>query len=274
MGIIATLMSNPVQLQRLRQAVRDRHTLIECDGWVELMRTCAAEPVHLAVLDLYASGSVDFENVRQLKSSYPRVSLVAYVAAAPERGRDLFDAGRCGVDGLVMFDQDDDPQALLALINQAEARSIATIVRRAIVDAPRLVRDAVLVSIVRAHERLTPASLSRILLVSRRLLAQRLAESRLPPPQRLLTWGRLVVAAHLLEDPARSADGVALALGFPSGSAFRNVCQRYLHATPSQIRSRGGAAYVIRALLRPTKATPLPTGTVRRSPTRAPHLMV
>jgi hypothetical protein len=65
----------------------------------------------------------------------------------------------------------------------------------------------------------------------------------------VLTWGRLIVAGHLLEDKHRSADRVAAALEFPSGSAFRNVCQRYLGATPSEIRDRGGSSYVIRSLL-------------------------
>jgi AraC-like DNA-binding protein len=59
----------------------------------------------------------------------------------------------------------------------------------------------------------------------------------------------LIVAASMLEDGSRSADGVAGALDFPSGSAFRNTCQRYLGCTPHQIRLRGGAAWVITELL-------------------------
>jgi AraC-like DNA-binding protein len=53
----------------------------------------------------------------------------------------------------------------------------------------------------------------------------------------------------MLEDGSRSADGVASALDFPSGSAFRNTCQRYLGCTPHQIRLRGGASWVIQELL-------------------------
>ncbi len=71
----------------------------------------------------------------------------------------------------------------------------------------------------------------------------------MPSPQRLITWGRLVVASHLLEDAQRSADNIATALHFPSGSAFRNTCQRYLHCTPSQLRQPGGAEYVIAGLM-------------------------
>jgi hypothetical protein len=53
----------------------------------------------------------------------------------------------------------------------------------------------------------------------------------------------------MLEEPQRSAQRVASALEFPSGSAFRNTCQRYLHAAPREIRARGGAEYVIRTML-------------------------
>ena len=75
------------------------------------------------------------------------------------------------------------------------------------------------------------------------------ADAPLPPPNKLLTWGRLLVAARLLEDGARSADGVAQALSVPSGSAFRNTSQRYLAATPGEMRTRGGGKWVLERLL-------------------------
>jgi AraC-like DNA-binding protein len=81
-------------------------------------------------------------------------------------------------------------------------------------------------------------------------VSQRLAKSGFPAPRRLLTWGRLIFAAHLLEDRHRSADRIAAALEFPSGSAFRNACQRYLGLTPLEIRDRGGASHALAALLR------------------------
>ena len=42
---------------------------------------------------------------------------------------------------------------------------------------------------------------------------------------------------------------MAFALEYPSGSAFRNSCQRYLGATPHEIRARGGASWVIERFL-------------------------
>jgi AraC-like DNA-binding protein len=241
-------------MQRLRAAVRDRHTIIPCEDWMDLTRMCESEPVHLAVIDLYADGAANFERVRVLKLRFPRVALVAYVSVSAERARDMFDAGRCGLDGLVVADVDDAPPSLLVHVEKAEARSVASVVRPAITDLKATVRDAVLASVTRAHERLTPDAFARLLAVPRRLLTRRLTEAGFPAPHRLLTWGRLVVAAHMLEDRDRSADSVAHVLDFPSGSAFRNTCQRYMHATPQQIRARGGAPYVIAEFMKQARA--------------------
>ena len=263
MGVIVTLLPQPGRLQRLRAAIRDRHSVVTCEDWSSVTRICETEPVHLAVLDLYADGPANFERVRVLKLRFPRVALIAYVSITSERARDMFDAGRCGLDGLVMADLDDAPAVLLMHIEKAEARSVASVVRPVIAGLKVTVRDAVLASVTRAHERLTPEAFARLLAVPRRLLTRRLTEAGFPAPHRLLTWGRLIVAAHMLEDANRSADSVAQVLDFPSGSAFRNTCQRYLRATPQQIRDQGGAAYVIAVFMREARGratTPAATG--------------
>jgi AraC-like DNA-binding protein len=249
MGVIATLLPTPAHLQRLRTAIRDRHQVVACDDWTTLVQACEQQPVRVAVVDIFAGGHANFDRVRHLKHRLPRVTLIAYVAFTADRAHDVFDAGRQGMDGLVIADQDDAPRPLLALIEQAESRSLGSTIRRILDDVEPTARDAMLLSVTRAHERLAPEGLARLLALPRRTVSDRLAVAGFPPPQRLLTWGRLIVAAHLLEDAHRSADRIAAALDFPSGSAFRNTCQRYLGATPGEIRERGGAAYVVRAML-------------------------
>lgn len=260
MGLIATLLPNQTHARRLQLAVRAQHTLVTCGDWPALRRACETEPVHLAVLDLFATGPAAFEEVRWLRVHCPRVSLVAYVSLTHDHARDLFDAGKAGINGLVVADQDDAPRELLALIERAQARSAAEILHRAIEleRQPPTVRDAVMLAITRAHEHLTPERLARLTGIPRRVLSKRLTDAGFPPPQRLITWGRLIMAAHMLESAHRSADRVALALDFPSGSAFRNTCQRYLHATPNQIRARGGSGYVGRLLLRQLRGVDAP----------------
>ena len=263
MAVIATLLPQ-AQLQRLRVALRDRHEVAACDDWEMLARTCERQPVRVAVVDLFHEGEANFENVRQLKQRLPRLSLICYVAVSMERARDLFDAGRQGMDGLIVMDRDDSPIDILRIIGVAESRTLADVIRRQVSGADPVVYDSVMLAITRAHERLSPTRLARLLNVPRRTLSQRLLTGGYPAPLRLLTWGRLIVAAHMMEDRRRSADRVASSLEFPSGSAFRNTCQRYLHSTPGQIRTRGGAQFVIRAFFRQVNHS-------RRSTTREPR---
>lgn len=249
MGVIATLLPS-AQLQRLRLAIRDRHDVITCDDWTALTQVCERQPVRVAIVDLFVDDRTHFEHIRALKQRLPRLALIGYVAVTADRARDLFDAGRQGMDGLVIVDRDDSPIEVLRAIALAESRALSEVVRRLLSGVDSVVYDAVMLSITRAHERLSPTALGRLLGVPRRTLSQRLSAAGFPAPQRLLTWGRLIVAAHMLEDEHRSADRVAASLEFASGSAFRNVCQRYLHATPREIRARGGAQYVIRVFFR------------------------
>jgi len=246
MGVIATLLPDERCQERLRQAVRDRHAVVGYASWDALTSACADPAVHLAVVDLFAEGgTARFDRVRQLRLRCRRVSLVAYVAPLPHRARDLFDAGRAGFDGLLLLDVDDTPAQVRALIEQAEARGVAALLRDHLDGVHALTRNAVLLAVTRAHLHLNARRLADILAAPRRSLVARLAADGFPPPQKLITWGRLIVAAQMLEDEQRSADSIAGALDFPSGSAFRNSCQRYLHATPGEIREHGGASFAV-----------------------------
>ncbi|HJU91014.1 MAG TPA: helix-turn-helix domain-containing protein [Gemmatimonadaceae bacterium] len=276
MGLVATLLPSQLRLSRLRAALRDRYTVVTCADWNDLLRACANEPVSMAVIDLFASTSLNdaFDSLRQLKRRFPSVAVVLYASVPPAQPRDFFEAGRFGLDGLVMADVDDEPRRLLGLIEQAEARGVLETLRRALGDVKPTVRDATLIGVTRAHQRLSPEGLAKILGVRRKNLSERLAQAGFPTAQRLIAWGRLIVAARMLEDSERSADSVALALDFPSGSAFRNTCQRYLHAAPQQIRARGGASYVIGAFLRQIQNPARAQSTNGRDAAHIPQLAV
>jgi len=249
MGVIATLLP-AAHLQRLRLAIKDRHRFVACDSWAGLAATCGEQPVRVAIVDLYAGGRPRLDAVRRMKYRFPRLTIIGYVDYDRDRAHDLFEGGRAGLDALILAGSDDNPRSLLTIVGQAEARSLGAAVRRSLDAIDSSVREAVLLTVTRAHERLSPHQLADLLALQRRTLGKRLAAAGFPPPQRMITWGRLIVAAHMLEEPHRSANSVANALDFPSGSAFRNTCQRYLHATPEMIRARGGAGYAVRSLLR------------------------
>lgn len=244
MATLAAMITDPRALQRLGAAVQGNHAVIHCVNWEALEAACRDETVSLAIVDLFAEGKAHFDVIRRLKMRAERLTLVAYVTVTMERARDLFDAGRAGLDGLLIAGQDDTPAAFRAVLERAEARGVAQLIRPRVAQYPPMVRDAIMVAVTRAHLRLTGQRLAEICNVPKRVLLTNLDDAGCPPPQKLIAWGRLIVAAQMLEDEKRSADGVARVLDFPSGSAFRNTCQRYVGATPQEIRAKGGAAWV------------------------------
>ncbi|HYV97431.1 MAG TPA: AraC family transcriptional regulator [Gemmatimonadaceae bacterium] len=245
MGILATYLPNPRCVARLEAAVGSMHTVRNCNSWATLEKLCIENAVDIAVVDLYGDGTANFDAVRRLRAQFGTITLIAYVAFAPDRARDLFDLGRAGAVGLLLTDLDDRPRAIRAILERAEARGTAAEMRRMLTQHTVVVRDAVMVAVTRAHERLNGDRLADVVGVSRRSLASELKRVSFPPPSKLVTWGRLMVAGQLLGDRERSADAVARTLGFPSGSAFRNTCQRYLGLKPTEVRKAGGAKAVV-----------------------------
>src|SRR4051812_15986061 len=122
MGVIATLLPHTPHLQRLRSAIRDRHTITACDSWQSLASACLDQPVRVAVIDFYSNDRPRLEALRSLKHRFPRLTVIAYVSYAPDRVHDIFEAGRLGVDALIVADADDTPRGLLTIIGQAEGR--------------------------------------------------------------------------------------------------------------------------------------------------------
>jgi len=248
-SVIVSLTSHSGRLARIRSAARDSHTVIACDSWEQIFSTCRDRMVHAAVLDLETAASPSFDSIRRFKRMNPTVVLIGYTTCTLERVHHIFDAGRYGFEALVIADIDDGPSAFSRAIERASARGVAAMVRNNLAPAvDPLATDALLTAITRAHERLTPASLAQEMGVGGRRLSRGLAASGYPSAHKLIMWGRLIVAAALMDGTRHSTDRIALTLRFPSGSAFRNNCRRYLGATPSEIRARGGATLVFSLL--------------------------
>jgi AraC-like DNA-binding protein len=60
---------------------------------------------------------------------------------------------------------------------------------------------------------------------------------------------RLSIVVGLLEDPGRTAEQVALQVGFSSGTAFRNMLQRYTGLSSSKMRGEHGLARILALFL-------------------------
>jgi len=157
MSLVAALLPNPARLHRLRSASAARHEIVACDDWQSLTRLCESAAVQAVIVDFCSTGQASFDELRLLKARFPRLALLGYVSMPPARASDLFDAGRFGLAGLIVADENDTPAALLAVLEQAESRGVAVLLARAVQGAPPRVRDALLLTVTRAALRLTPS---------------------------------------------------------------------------------------------------------------------
>lgn len=251
--VVTALLRDESRIARARRAGRGFADLVVCASWGELVEQCRDRPLGVLLIDLWCvtgvSAEAAFDEVRELRRRHPALAAVIYADGSPARARDLFDAGRLGLEGLVVAGIGDDAKGLRRAIDDAEATGVARLLRPALGGISARVRDATMLCVVRAYRPIEPRELAGTIGIGRRRLAHLLAADGFPTTRRLIAWGRLIMAARLLEDPSRSANQVARNLGYPSGTALRNACHRYLGAAPQEIRERGGAAFVIGRLV-------------------------
>jgi len=258
MHSVALFVESQTRFTRIEQAIQQRYSVRRCLDWAQVRLSLTRAQVSTVIFEPTPGQRMDFDMLRDIRALAPRVGLVLWAHHDTPR-TELFDVGRLGIDALIVPGENDTPQGVHRVLERLQARSAAALLQPYIGDMPRTVRDVTLVSVIRAHEDLSPQRLAGAVGLGRRALANHLAESNMPSPHQLLTWGRLVVAASLLEAPHRTADSVANDLGFASPSGFRNLCKRYLGATPADIRTNGGAEWVVSRLFaedRPDRLTP------------------
>ena len=183
-----------------------------------------------------------------LLAGFPSTAAVAYLA------RDAGAAGlaaqltRQGVHAVVTHPVGDSPPQLRAVLLDALATSLTERVaaRLAPEIAPALRGDFRRL-LAAARQPLGTQQMARLCHCSERTLHRRLLEAALPPPHHLAVWLRLVHAAHLLDDPDRTIENVALALEFASVNALRNQLVRYVGRSPGELRKAGALEGVLAA---------------------------
>jgi hypothetical protein len=79
-------------------------------------------------------------------------------------------------------------------------------------------------------------------------LAYRLKQARLPAPEPLIMWGRLLVVAWMLQDPHCTINQAARALNWRELSALRSLTMNYLGYQPRVLREAGAIARVAVAM--------------------------
>jgi AraC-like DNA-binding protein len=235
------------RIQRTVTRLRPVHTAL---GWRAVPGIVERVTVRVAVIDASTLPQLPFAELDWLRRQHPGIALVIVVDG---RGKDLelFRLGRHGVDGLVLIELDELEANLTGVVERARARAEARLVARRLAGlVPPLALEGLAWAIEHAGMGARPAELAQGLGHPLERYRRELRRAGLPAPARLLLWGRLFRAGHLLERDGPSVADVARRLGYAGPLPLARALRREVGLPPSKIRARGGPACVMEAFLR------------------------
>jgi AraC-like DNA-binding protein len=169
----------------------------------------------------------------------------------PERYNDLRTLGKWGVVQVISLDHDDTPFSIGQRLRAARGRPLRALLEEVLPPetsgrARAILEAATDVVIVGEHGR----DLAGALHLSRRTLLRWCQRAGLPAPRRLLAWIRVLLACELLDDPGRTVLSVAHTSGYSSDSGLRRITQKFLGASPTDLRDGGAFRHAAAAFVK------------------------
>ncbi len=186
--------------------------------------------------------------LRQLRGRYPTLALVV---ATDFTGRemDLYRLGRIRVDGVIRMEENPTPRDITAVVEKAIAASLATrVVRAQGRGLPPLGREALRWAIEHAEFRPQVSELAAAMAMGPRALSREMRSLKLGSARKLLLWGRLIRASHLLERSVETVESVAFRLGYSSSGALGKALKRHVGYSPTELLEHGGVQLAINVL--------------------------
>jgi AraC-like DNA-binding protein len=244
--------------ERVRQACGNEYHFQAVSDWDTLHDAVReAPPAALVVVDPYEEGpgkrnghSELSPGLRTLLAEYPSTAVLAAFEVRPDRFDDLRTLGKWGVVQVISLDHDDTPFAISQRLRAARGRPLRALLEEVLPPetsgrARSILEAASDIVTVGEHGR----DLAGTMHLSRRTLLRWCQRAGLPAPRRLLAWMRVLLACELLDDPGRTVLSVAHTCGYSSDSGLRRITQKFLGASPSELRERGAFRHAARAFV-------------------------
>lgn len=264
---VVALVREAEEQARLRGALRGTGLLVPCSSANEVLGALAQESALAVIVSAYGPAVPEaIALTRALRARHATVPVLVYHDAQYTNPRDLLAFFQAGAAEIIQRGGDDFRRAFATVLAAAGHRVTA----RRVLDQlqpvlPPQARPLLEYLMERADTPLSIEQAAAAVGVARRTLEKRLARLGYPAPETLIGWCRLLLAAHLLEDQARTFDDVASELSFPSGMALRSMLKRYTGVSGREAREgHGPVALVLRHMTKQLK-TPQATAAVRKS---------
>ena len=256
---------------RLRGALRGTGELLPCQSANDVLSALADRSAVAVVVAAYGPSVAEgIALTRVMRARHPSVPVLVYYDALHTNPRELLAFFQAGAAEIVQTGNDDLRRVFASVLASAGHRVKA----RQMLDQlnPLLEAQARPLFEYLLEHGDTPLSIEQAASsvgLARRTLEKRLASIGYPSPETLIGWCRLLLAAHLLEDQARTYDEVALQLSFPSGMALRSMLKRYTGVSGRAAREDPGPVALILRHLKDQLKTPQSTKAVRKRAPRA-----
>jgi AraC-like DNA-binding protein len=238
---------------RLFGALKDTGSLVSCQTPAEVLEAVAAGGATAVIVTAYATTQRDGVALAHgLRLRFPTIPVLVYYDAQSTSPHELMEYFEAGASEVIQRDVDDMRRALARVLVVAGHKMAARRIHEYL--KPHLPETAAPLLKYILERADTPMSIDQAAAAAglkRRTLYRRLEKLGYPPPETLIGWCRLLLAAHLLEDDGRTYDDVADSLDFPSGQALRSLLKRYVGVGGKEARTgQGPLALVLQHVTR------------------------
>jgi AraC-like DNA-binding protein len=239
--------------QRVKQAGGTHYVFQPISDWDALGEAVRGMPAPLVVVDPYVSSNGHrgpSPNLRGLLAEFPSMAVLAAMEVKPDRFDDLRTLGKWGVVQVISLGHDDTPHSIAQRLRSARGRPLLALLEQVLPpDTPGRARAILEASVEVVSVGGHGSDLAQALHLSRRTLLRWSQRAGLPAPRRLLAWMRILLAAELLDDPGRSVLSVAHICGYSSDSGLRRITQKFLGASPTELRRHGAFGHAAKLFL-------------------------
>jgi AraC-like DNA-binding protein len=263
------LHSNTVLRERVRRASHRQFDLQHVTSWTHLQEAIReSAPGALVLIDPYADGGSEGHfspALRALLRDFPSATVVAAMSVQPDDFRSIRTLGTWGVAEIVDLAVDTTSASLAALLDKVSGQRFRVLLETSVLPhTSGRARSIVLAAADVVATGGQAEDLAESLGISRRTLLRWCDQAGLPPPRRLLTWLRILLAAELLDERGRTVSSIARVCGYASGTALRTALQMQLHKTPKTLRREGAFATASQAFVEELRRARVNTGASRR----------
>ena len=236
----------PAKLVRLQGAAGSQHRVHAALDWAHADSIIRRQLVDVVVVDPQFGSSSDLrsDRISDLRRRYRALPMIVYSVLAAQTLKPLIALGREGIEQLVLYGLDDDPQHLREMLERQPGivlserllslleRPLSRIPDRISASVERLIRNPAAFANV--------PDLAAAAAAPRRSLYRHFERAGLVSPRELIAAARLLRAYAFLRDPVFSLEAVASHVRFTDAEAMTETMKWGVGMTPGRARDRMG----------------------------------